>query len=152
MTGALLVLLHVLTAAAWVGGMAALHFAVRPAAALTLEPPQRLAFLSAALGRFFGLVTLAIALLLGSGFALIARGGGMATLHWSVHAMLALGLAMVAIFGHLHLAAHPRLQRAVGTADWPAAATALAAIRRLVAINLALGTLVFAVAIVGPAL
>ena len=39
---------HLPAAARWVAGMAAMHFAVRPAAVPALEPPQRLPFLAAA--------------------------------------------------------------------------------------------------------
>ena len=44
---AALLCLHALAAAFWVGGMAVITLAVRPAAVQTLEPPLRLAFLAA---------------------------------------------------------------------------------------------------------
>ncbi len=37
-----LLFLHLASAVFWVGGMAVMHFAVRPAAVSTLEPPKRL--------------------------------------------------------------------------------------------------------------
>jgi uncharacterized membrane protein len=151
MTQALL-LLHLLAAAFWVGGMAVMAFAVRPAAAATLDPPQRLPFMTAALGRFFAGVTAAIVLLLASGLGLIALGGGFAAAHWSVHAMLGIGLLMMAIFGHIRFGPYVRLQQAVTAREWPRAAPQIEAIRRLVALNLLLGTLVFVVAIGGRAL
>ena len=43
-----LIFLHVCAAAFWVGGMATMHFAVRPAAVALLQPPQRLPFMAAA--------------------------------------------------------------------------------------------------------
>jgi uncharacterized membrane protein len=149
---ALLVWLHLLSAAFWVGGMACMQFAVRPAAGAALEPPPRLAMMSATLGRFFAGVGVAIAVLVASGAALVARAGGWEALPWSVHAMAALGLAMVAVFGHVRYAAYPRVRRAVAAGDFAAAGAALPAIRRLVNLNLALGVLVFAVAVVGRAL
>ena len=81
MTYAVLLCLHLIAAAFWVGGMAALHFAVRPAAIDRLEPPQRLAFFDAALGRFFAGVTAAIVVILVSGPAMIVLAGGLARMH-----------------------------------------------------------------------
>ena len=148
---ALLVWIHLLSAAFWVGGMACMQFAVRPAAGEALEPPPRLKLMSAALGRFLAGVAVAIVLILATGSMLIARAGGLAAVHWSIHAMLATGLAMMAIYGHLRFAAYPRLRRAVAAGEFSTAGAALPAIRRLVNLNLALGVAVFALAIVGPA-
>jgi uncharacterized membrane protein len=149
---ATLLLLHLLSAALWVGGMAAMHFAVRPAAVQTLEPPQRLPFMAAALGRFFAAVNIAVAVLLASGLILLLQRGGFGAAHWSVHAMVGIGLAMVAVYAHIRLGLYPRLQQAVAAREWPQAARPLDAIRRRVALNLALGTLVFVLAIVGRTL
>ena len=149
---AVLLCLHLLAAAFWVGGMAALHFAVRPAAVERLEPPQRLAFFDAALSRFFAGVTAAIVVILVSGPAMIVLAGGLARLHLGVTWMLLIGLVMVVLFGYARSRPFPRLRRAVAAREWPAAATQLATIRRLVEINLLLGVLVFVVAIVGRAL
>jgi uncharacterized membrane protein len=150
-TNALLLCAHLLAAAWWVGGMAVMHFVVRPAAVSTLEPPQRLAFLAAAIGRFFRGVDVAIAVLLASGLAMVWLAGGFGAVHWSVHAMLLIGLVMMGIFGHLRSSVLPALLRAVAEQDWRAAAATLNAIRQRVAFNLGLGLLVFIVAIVGRA-
>ena len=149
---ATLLCLHLLAATLWVGGMAVMHFAVRPAAVQTLEPPLRLPFMAAALGRFFAWVSVAVLLLLASGLAMILLGAGFAAAHWSVHAMFGIGLAMMAVYGHIRYAAYPRLQRAVSAREWPKAAAQLNAIRQRVALNLALGTGVFVVAVLGRAL
>jgi len=148
---AILLCLHVLAAAFWVGGMAALHFAVRPAAVERLEPPQRLAFFDAALSRFFVGVTLAIAVILVSGPAMIVLAGGLARMHLGVAWMLLIGLVMMGLFGYARGRPLPRLRRAVAAGEWPAAAAQLAAIRRLVEVNLLLGALVFVAALVGRA-
>ena len=66
--------------------------------------------------------------------------------------MLALGLVMMAIYGHIRFGVYPKLQRAVVAREWPAAAGRLNLVRRLVALNLALGVLVFALAVLGRAL
>jgi uncharacterized membrane protein len=143
--------LHMLAAAYWVGGMAALLHAVRPAAIETLDGPARPALLAAALARFLTGVAAAIVVLLLSGMTMVLLAGGLSRVHWSVHAMLAIGIAMMALFGHVRFAPYARLQRAVEAQDWPTAAHHLGTIRRVVAVNLALGIVVFVVAIVGRA-
>ncbi|MDA7419183.1 CopD family protein [Xenophilus arseniciresistens] len=148
----LLIFVHVCAAAFWVGGMATMHFAVRPAAVALLQPPQRLPFMAGALERFFAGVSVAVLLLWASGLALLMGQGGMAGTHWRVHAMLTLALVMSAIYGHIRMASFKRLRLAVQAADWPAAAARLNQIRRLVALNLGLGVLTLAVALVGRAL
>jgi uncharacterized membrane protein len=151
-TVSLLLTLHLLSAALWVGGMATMHLAVRPAAVATLQPPQRLPFMAAALQRFLDAVATAIGVLVVSGFALIGLLGGLGAQRPSTHTMLALGLAMVAIYVYLRLVPFAALRRAVSATDWPAAAAALNQVRRLVLLNLVLGTVVFAVALIGRSL
>lgn len=151
MTHALLLCLHLLAATVWVGGMACMHFAVRPAAAAVLAPPQRLPFMAQALDRFFAWVAASVVVLVGTGLVMITQAGGFAALHWSVHTMFVIGLAMTAVFGHIRFALHPRLRRAVAASDWMVAGAHLSAIRVLVAINLVLGTLTFVVAVAGRA-
>ena len=146
---AVLLLLHLLAATAWVGGMLVMHAAVRPAAAATLPPPQRLPFMAAALGRFFAWVSAAIGVLLLSGLAMIWLSSGFAAAHWSVHAMFGVGLLMMAIFGHIRFGPFRRLQRAVAAHHWPAAAPQMNRIRQLVGLNLLLGIGVYLLAVVG---
>jgi uncharacterized membrane protein len=152
MIQAALLCLHVLAAALWVGGMATMHFAVRPAAAQALPPPQRLPFMAAALGRFFAWVGVAIVVLLLSGLAMILLSGGFAAAHWRVHWMFGLGLVMIGIFVLIRVGAYRRLQQSVAAGIWPAAAVHLNRIRHLVVANLLLGTATFVVALLGRAL
>jgi uncharacterized membrane protein len=149
MLHATLLCLHLLAATLWVGGMAVMHFAVRPAAVQTLQPPLRLPFMAAALGRFFAWVSVAVPVLLLTGLAMMLGSGGLAAAHWSVHAMFGIGLVMMTVYGHIRFAAYPRLKRAVAAHEWPVAAAQLNRIRLRVALNLALGTLVFVLAVVG---
>jgi len=145
-----LLALHLLAAAFWVGGMATLQSAVRPAIAANLpQPPQRLALMAGVLQRFFFGVTLAIVALLCSGLAMVLLSGGFRAQPPSVHAMLLLGLLMMALFGHIRLGLYTRLQRAIEAAAWPTAGVALNGIRRLVGVNLVLGVVVFVVALLG---
>ncbi|ODV14243.1 MAG: hypothetical protein ABT20_00605 [Rubrivivax sp. SCN 70-15] len=149
----LLLLVHLLAAAFWVGGMAVVHFAVRPAVAEALPaPPLRLALMAALLRRFFAAVSVAIVLLLASGVSMILLGGGFAHQPPGVHLMFGIGLVMAAIFARIRLAWYARMQRALAASDAAAAAGALQAIRRLVGINLVLGVLSFAAAALGSAL
>jgi len=150
-TYAVLIFLHVASAAFWVGGMAAMHLAVRPAAAATLEPPLRLPFMAAALGRFLRGVDVALTVLWASGLAMFATLSSAGGVHWRVHAMLGLALVMTVVYVWLRARGLPALRRAAAAAQWPVAAARLATIRRLVALNLGLGTVVFAVALVGRA-
>jgi uncharacterized membrane protein len=147
-----LLFLHLLAAAFWVGGMALMHFGVRPAAVATLEPPMRLPLMATTLSRFFVGVSIAILVLLATGLLMVWMSGGFARVHWSVHAMLTIGLVMMALFLHIRFAPYPRLLRAVAAREWPVAAGQLNSIRKLVAVNLALGVLVFAFAVVGRVL
>jgi len=137
--------LHVLAVVLWVGGMAFAHFFLRPAVA-ALEPPARMALMLDVLGRFFAAVLVAVLVVLASGLTLIGithAGGGRMPWPWTV--MTALGLVMVAIFGHIRFALYPRLRRAVAAKDWAAGGLTLAAIRRWVGVNLVLGVAILVV-------
>lgn len=150
LTAALLAL-HLLAAAYWIGGMAVVQTAVRPAVGEALaEPPQRVALMAALLRRFFAGVTVAIVLLWASGLAMVQFGGGWAAQPLRVHAMAGIALVMTGLFVLIRARLYPRLQRSAAT-DVPAAAAALAGIRRLVSLNLGLGVAVFVVALVGRA-
>ena len=147
---ALLKAVHVLAVVLWVGGMAFAHFFLRPSLPL-LEPPQRLRLMRAVLQRFFGAVLVAVGLVLGSGLWMIGRvarqaAQGGARFDWppSWVLMTALGLLMIAIFGHIRFVLYRRFAAAMDREDLPASAAALARIRRWVSVNLALGVGVIA--------
>lgn len=135
--------LHLSGAMVWLGGMTFVLLALRPAAAAVLQPPQRLPLLALALARFFTLVWLSIALLLGSGlYRLVQTGMAAAPAGW--HLMLGLGLLMTAIFAHIYFAPFRRLRAAVQNSDWPAGGRAANQIAKLVQLNFALGWLAVA--------
>ena len=71
---------HLLCATFWVGGMATMHFAVRPAAVATLEPPFRLRMMTATLRRFFVGVDASVTLLFLSGVGMIMAGANSAVM------------------------------------------------------------------------
>ncbi len=137
--------LHILAAVIWVGGMFFAHFMLRPAAA-PLEPGIRLPLMRRALAQFFPWVWVSVALLLLSGGGMIKLGvGGLA-----VDIMMGLGIVMMLAFAHLYFAPWRRFQRALDAGDLPAAAAQLARIRAIVAGNLVLGLAVAAVGASGP--
>lgn len=138
-------LLHVLSATLWVGGMFFAYVCLRPAA-LALEPAARLNLWADVLARFFRWVWLAVALLLFTGFWMIFQlPGGMKGVGPHVHWMLALGLLMMLLAAHVFFAPLRRLRRAVAESHWTDGGKALGQVRILVAVNLALGLVVVAI-------
>ena len=130
---------HILAAIVWVGGMFFAYVVLRPAAG-ELEPAARLAVWRGVLARFFPWVWASVLGLLLSGYGMLLLGlGGFAGAGLHVHLMQALGLVMMALFGHLYFAPWRRLQRALEQGDGAAAAGPLGQICRIVAINLTLG-------------
>ena len=138
--------LHILSAVIWVGGMFVAYMAVRPAAVEVLEGPMRLKLWTAIFTRFFKWVWAAVALILGSGFYMI---GQMSAIPHSVMAMAAIGIVMSMIFMHVYFAPFGRLKRAVAAEDWKSGGAALNQIRMLIGVNLALGLINVAVAVLG---
>ena len=145
-------LFHLLSALVWVGGMFFAYVVLRPAAVDTLEPPHRLKLWDDVFRRFFKWVWASIALLLASGIGMISLFGGMAHVGLYVHIMLMLGIAMIAIYGHVYFALYRKLNRFVGAQSWKEAGEMLGKIRRLVGLNLTLGILTVCVAVIGMVL
>lgn len=142
---------HLLGVVVWVGGMFFAYLALRPAAAQVLQPPQRLALWQETLRRFFNWVWLAVVFVLASGLWMLFRMGGFASVPTYVHAMLLLGLVMMAIFAHVFFVPFRRLSMHVGAKDWQAAGAALNQVRYRVGVNLALGLLTITIATAGAA-
>lgn len=130
--------LHLVSAIVWLGGMTLLLFALRPVATHQLAPHERLNLMCGVLSRFFAMVWVAIACLIGSGFWMF----GSADLHsvprgW--HAMSVLGSLMCIIFAYLWFSPFQRLKKTVASSDWPAAGKAMGEIHPLVIVNFTLG-------------
>lgn len=142
-------LIHLLAVLIWVGGMFFAHVVLRPAAVETLEPPQRLKLLDAVFRRFFRWVSGATGAILVTGLYLIYLYGGIAHAARHVHIMLALGLAMMAIYGYVFFACYVPFSLHVAKQRWKEAGEILGKIRRLVALNLVLGLLTVCVATIG---
>jgi uncharacterized membrane protein len=140
-----LLIVHILAAVVWVGGMFFAHQILRPAAG-ALEPPARLPLWSRVLSRFFAWVFAAIVLLLASGFGLVSGlYGGFGGLGLYIQLMMGLGILMVLLFLHLYFAPWRRFRAAVSRQDWPEGGRQLNQIRTIVTINLVLGLIVVAI-------
>ncbi|MDP2135366.1 MAG: hypothetical protein Q8J99_17320 [Sulfuritalea sp.] len=142
----ILLLLHILAVVVWIGGMFFAHFCLRPAAAEQLPPAQRLPLLVGVLGRFFTAVSVALVVLWGSGTILFANPGPLAPTNW--FAMTGVAGAMTVLFLVIMFRFFPGMKRAVIAQDWQAAGAAMDTIRVLVLINLLLGFLTIAIAVV----
>jgi uncharacterized membrane protein len=141
----ILIFLHLLGAMAWLGGMFFAYFCLRPAAAQTLEPPQRLQLWVAVFARFLPVVAAMVLIILATGFTLMAQTGfGQAPAGW--HVMQALGILMAAVFAWIYGVLFSALRRHCAASAWPAAAQSLNQIRRLVGLNLVLGVCTVAAA------
>ena len=139
-------LLHLLAAVVWVGGMFFAYVALRPAAA-QLEPPVRLTLWVGVFKRFFPWVFAAIATLLLTGYWMVLSFfGGFDAVGMHVHLMIWAGYVMMLLFFHVFFAPFKRLKRAVAAEDWSAGGKSLAQIRVLIGINLSIGLVVIAIA------
>ena len=144
-----LLLIHVVCAVIWVGGMVFAHFMLRPAS-LALDPPARLPLWRRVFERFFPTVWVIVALLLATGVAMILVGfGGFAHLGLSIDVMMVLGIVMMLAFGHLYFTPWRRMRHALDAGDFPGAGQQMNQIRRIVTFNLYVGVLVVMVAATG---
>ena len=140
--------LHLLGVVVWVGGMFFAHMALRPSAQ-ALPPPQRLPLLAATLSRFLDWVGVAVVVILASGAAMIVLMGGFRAVNGSVHAMTALGIVMMLIYGHIKFGPLRRLGAAVAAGEWEVGGAAMGQVRKLVAVNLVLGLATLTIAVLG---
>ena len=144
---AIALMLHLLAAVVWVGGMFFAYMVLRPVAAETLEAPLRLTLWARVFSRFFPWVWFVVISLLLTGYPLLfGVFGSMGNAPIYVHLMQAMGLIMMAIFAHVFFAPFQRLKRAVAAEDWEAGGRQLAQIRRMVGINLTIGLMVVVMA------
>lgn len=141
--------LHVFAVMVWIGGMFFAHMALRPIAASVLQPPERLTLLAGVFARFFIWVKISIVLLFVSGLWLINAHGSFAKAGWHVHLMVLIAVIMTIIFGVIYAVPFKALKAAVAAKQWPAGGSAMAQIRKLVAINLILGLCVMVIGVSG---
>ena len=142
-------LVHILAAVIWVGGMFFAHQMLRPAVG-PLEPAQRLPLWRRVFARFFPVVWLSIVALLASGYGMVFWGfGGFAHIGLHIHVMQGIGIIMMLAFGHLYFAPWRRFRMAVDSGELAAAAKQLTQIRHIVAFNLVLGLITVVVGATG---
>lgn len=137
---------HLLAMAIWVGGMAYTLLVLRPSLTV-LDPSARRGLHAQTAKRFFLLVWHAMPLMLLTGWAMIfGVYGGFAHLPTSVNIMHTLGLIMAALFLVLFFGPWKRFRAASGA---EAAMAASDSMRRLIGINLVLGVVTIVVASLG---
>ncbi len=138
----LVLAVHLLAMAAWVGGMAYALLVLRPSVAV-LDPAARLALHGQTFRRFFRVVWHVMPLMLLTGWAMVLGVyGGFAALPWTVNVMQLLGLVMAIVFLVLFFGPWKRFRTA------PDAETT-DSIRRLIRLNLALGAATVVIAALG---
>lgn len=145
----LMKLLHLLAIVVWVGGMFFAYVVLRPSAAEILQAPERLSLWDKVFKSFFTWVWLSIFLVLFSGFYMVYLFGGLANLPPYINLMLLLGIVMTSIYVYVYFKSYALFNLQVNRKEWPDAGATLATIRKLVGLNLSLGMLVIAVAILG---
>ena len=142
----LVLAVHLLAMAAWVGGMAYALLVLRPGLTV-LDPAARRALHGATGKKFFLIVWHAMPLMLLTGWAMIfGVYGGFANLPVTVNIMHLLGLIMAVVFLVLFFGPWKAFRRAVGA---EAAIEAAGKMRRLMAVNLVLGVVTVVVASLG---
>jgi len=145
--------LHVLSAVIWVGGMFFAYMALRPVAAVLLEPPARLSLWCNVFGKFFPWVWVCIISLLGSGYWMaLTLFGSFGNFPLFVNLMNGLGILMMLLFMHLFFAPYRRMKQALGADDLLMAGKKLAQIRMIIGINLILGLVVVTIGVAGDSL
>lgn len=136
-----LLALHLLGAAVWVGGMAFGLWVLRPSLAV-LEPAQRIALHAQVFRRFFLIVWHAMPIVLLSGYAMLfGVFGGFRGVGWPVHVMHLLGLIMAGVFVWIFFGPWAGFRADAG----PERPAAVERIRRLVLLNLVLGVITIAI-------
>jgi len=142
---AVLIALHVLAVAVWVGGMFFAYVVLRPSAG-PLAAEARLQLWQRVFRRFFPWVWASIVVLLASGYGMMFLVfGGFAGAGLYIQLMQGIGILMMLLFLHLYFGPWRRFSAAVEGGHFPEAAKRLAQIRRIVGINLALGLLTIVV-------
>lgn len=143
--------LHGMAATAWVGGIFFAYMALRPAAMIALEAPQRPVLWQAVYSKFFPLVWLLIAILLITGYSdLFMRLDGFSNSAIYLKLMHGIGIVMVLAFAYLYFGLYRKLTAALESKDVHTAAATMMKMRPVMLTNLLLGMIVTAIGIAGP--
>jgi uncharacterized membrane protein len=140
----LLLALHLLSAAIWVGGMFYAILVLRVGLAV-LDAGPRLQVQMVTLKKFFFYVWHVMPIMILTGWAMVAVVyGGFAVLPWSINVMQGLGILMALVFLYTFFDPWQRLRRAIRPAP-----DLVPRIRSLIITNLALGLVTIAVGAFG---
>ena len=140
----LVLAVHLLGMALWVGGAVYAVFVLRPSLSL-LDQTQRVSVHLQTLRRYFRIVWHVMPMVLLSGWAMLFfREGGFQNPDWHIQAMQGLGVLMAAIFVWAFFGPYQRARRAIR--PQPAL---FETIRSLVSINIVIGTAIVVVASLG---
>ncbi|MBF0194592.1 MAG: hypothetical protein HQL71_08535 [Magnetococcales bacterium] len=144
-----LLTIHLIAALIWVGGMFFTHFVLRPSAEF-LPLPDRINLWAKVLQRFLTMVWLAIIVLPVSGYWMVfSYYGGLNDLALHINIMQIIGWIMMAIFIYVYMGPYKQLKIRVKEELFPEAGMFMLKIRRLVGINLLLGSFNVAIAVAG---
>ena len=109
----LVLTLHLLGMAVWVGGAAYVLLVLRPSLALLEQTPRTAVHLQS-LKRYFRLVWHVMPIVLLTGWTMeIFREGGFANADWHVNAMQGLGVVMAIVFAYVYFRPFKQAQRAI---------------------------------------
>ena len=141
------IVLHLLSAVVWVGGMFFAHQMLRPVAAELLDPPLRQPLWVGVFNRFFPVVWGIIILIPITGYWMIFEVfGGFGNVGLHVHIMQAIGWLMILLFLYIYFGPFRKLKAAVAEKAWPNGKAHLDRIRDIVGINMLLGIITIAIA------
>ena len=109
----LVLTLHLLGMAVWVGGSASMLFVLRPSLNL-LDQTQRTSVDLQSLRRFFRLAWLVMPIVLLTGWAMeIFLDGGFANADWHINAMQGLGILMALVLAYVYFGPFRKARRAI---------------------------------------
>ena len=139
--------LHLLGVVVWIGGMFFVYMILRPVVNRQLQLPELFKFWKSVFDSFFHWVWLSITIILASGFHMIAEMGGLGKLPFNVYLMVALGVMMMLIFLYVFFSPYRKFKRFVATGEWQSAGIVFIQIRVLNGLNLIIGLVTIAIAV-----
>ncbi|MBW4024193.1 MAG: hypothetical protein HIU92_13875 [Proteobacteria bacterium] len=131
--------IHLLSVVIWVGGMAFLMLVLR-SGLMAVEPTARVTLQGALFRRFFRTVWNVMPIAVISGLLLLILSYSHQPIPWPVMVMQTGGILMAAIFIGMFMVPNRRLQAKL--ASGTATAEDIVPVRRLVLLNLAIGTII----------
>lgn len=142
--------MHVMAAIIWVGGMFLAYWVLRPAME-GLDLPTRVRLWVAILERFFSWIWVIVFLQPATGYWMIVyKLGGFQQVGTHIIIMQIMGWIMIFLFVWVYLVPFGKMKKMIREELFPEAGMYLLKIRRIVFVNLTLGSIVSTLAAVGP--